>query len=49
MRIRPQVLTGEIIIAIIGILLVINGAYEGAIGCAAIIGTTMKEIIADKE
>ena len=48
-KIRPQVLVGEILLAALGICLINVGAYEGAIGCAALIGTTIQKVIEDKE
>ena len=45
MKIRPQVLAGEILLAAIGILLVLNSHFEGAVGVAGIIGTTMHKLV----
>jgi len=48
-KIKPQVLIGELMLGAIAIILVMNGHYEGAIGIAGVIGTTMKELIHSAE
>lgn len=48
-KVRLQVLVGEVLLAILGMYLIYVGAYEGAIGCAGLIGTTIQKVIDDKE
>lgn len=45
MKIRPQVLVGEIVLGAVAIILALNGEIEGALGCVAVIGATMKELV----
>jgi len=44
-KIKPQVFLGEIILAIIAVLLILNGHFEGAVGIAGIIGATMDKLV----
>ena len=45
MKIRISVLLGEILLGAIAILLILNSHFEGAVGIAGIIGSTMDKVI----
>ena len=44
-KIRPQVFLGEVILAIIAVMLILNGHFEGAVGIAGIVGSTMDKLV----
>lgn len=48
-KIRPAVLLGEIILGTIGVILALAGHWEGAIGVAGIIGTTLNKAFESEE
>lgn len=45
MKIKPQVFLGEVILAVIAVMLVLNSHFEGAVGIAGIIGATMDKLV----
>jgi len=45
MKVRPQVFLGEVILAIIAIMLVLNGHFEGAVGIAGMVAATMDKLV----
>ena len=49
MKIRPAVLLGELILGAGGILLVLGGHIEGAVGVFGIIGATMHKLVDSEE
>ncbi len=49
MKIRPAILLGKLILGVGGILLVIGGHIEGAVGVFGIIGVTMHKLVESEE
>lgn len=45
MKIRPQVFLGEVILAVIAIMLVLNAHFEGAVGIAGMVAATMDKLV----
>jgi len=45
MKIRTSVVLGEVLIGTMGILLILNGHFEGAVGLAGLIAATMDKVI----
>lgn len=45
MKIRIAVLLGECFVGAMGILFILNGHFEGAMGCAGLIAATMDKVI----
>lgn len=48
-KIRPAILLGELVLGIIGAILALNSHWEGAIGVAGIIGTTLNKAFESEE
>lgn len=48
-KIRPAILLGEIVLGIIGTILALANHWEGAIGVAGIIGTTLNKAFESEE
>ncbi len=48
-KVRLSILLGEAVLGAIGICLVIVGHYEGALGVAGLIGTTMHKMVESEE
>ena len=48
-KIRPAILLGEMVLGVIGVVLAINQHWEGAIGVAGIIGTTLQKAFESEE
>ena len=48
-KIRPAILLGESVLGAVGIILALAGHWEGAIGIAGIIGTTLSKLVESEE
>lgn len=48
-RIRPAILLGELVLGSIGVILALAGHFEGALGVAGIIGTTLNKAFESEE
>jgi len=48
-KIRPAILLGEFVLGVIGTILALNSHWEGAIGVAGIIGTTLNKAFESEE